>query len=287
MGQVGLQPGLRHPEPPPAIRGGDRADGRLERPGRVAKAMLAQLRELDPADDGGPPGPGRDPGPGLGRLGVAAEPPEEVRAVQRDPLRRPRSRRTRRSDASSRVRDAPPRRSAEVGPAGATTTARSVARRRRLAGRDAAAGSRRPSDRGVGPSEGLLEAGQGLLRTPGSDEGPGEAGQVPDRGAPARRGARRSRRRAGRSAAGQRPDVLVVVADDGGQRLGRPAAQEAEVAPRDLPAVDVVVALDARAATAPTVCSRASSIRCRNSRRTIGSRSRWPSWAGAGRRAIR
>ena len=41
----------------------------------------------------------------------------------------------------------------------------------------------------------------------------------------------------------ERPDVLVVVADDRRQRLRRAAAQEPEVPARDLPPVDVVVAL--------------------------------------------
>ena len=42
----------------------------------------------------------------------------------------------------------------------------------------------------------------------------------------------------------ERSHVLVVVPDDGGERLRRTAAEEAEVTARDLPAIDVVEALD-------------------------------------------
>jgi hypothetical protein len=44
---------------------------------------------------------------------------------------------------------------------------------------------------------------------------------------------------------GERPDVLVVVADDVDQRLDRAAAQERQVVPRDLPALDVADAVQA------------------------------------------
>src|SRR5204863_3780377 len=41
---------------------------------------------------------------------------------------------------------------------------------------------------------------------------------------------------------GQRPDILTVVANDIDQRPGLAAPQEIEIEPRDLPAVDVLVA---------------------------------------------
>ena len=85
---------------------------------------------------------------------------------------------------------------------------------------------------------------------------------------------------------GQRADVLVVVADDVDERPGLAAPQEVEVEARDLPAVDVGVAIDPSSSVS-TVWSRASAIRWRNTRRTNGRRSRWPAWSGAGSRAIR
>ena len=68
---------------------------------------------------------------------------------------------------------------------------------------------------------------------------PGHRGGLA-RGRPDRRGRGR-----GRQQPTERPDVLVVVPDHGREGLGRAAAQEPEVPPGDLPAVDVVVALDA------------------------------------------
>ena len=98
--------------------------------------------------------------------------------------------------------------------------------------------------RRIGPLEDLVETGQGLLRTAGAHECAGEARHVADRGVPAclGRGVARVQQR---DEAGQGADVLVVVAHDGGQWLRRPAPQEPEVAPGDLPAIDVVMALDA------------------------------------------
>ena len=84
----------------------------------------------------------------------------------------------------------------------------------------------------------------------------------------------------------ERADVLLVVAYDRGQRLTRSAAQEAEIAAR----ISQPSTSSSRATPSSirsTVPSRASSMRWRNSRRTIGSRSRWPACGGRRRRAIR
>ena len=183
MGEARLQPRLRHPQLPPAVGCGDRAKRCLEGPGRVAQAVFAQLGELDPADDRGPARARRDPGPGLGRLVIASEPPKQARAVERDALGVPgranAAVRCQRDGPRSRgraVRRSPPGRSA-------TTTARSAARRR--AARPRGADGRRRlddrRDRRVARAQDVVEAGERLLLAPRPDERPGEPGQVPDR----------------------------------------------------------------------------------------------------------
>lgn len=71
-------------------------------------------------------------------------------------------------------------------------------------------------------------------------EGPGESGEIADRGRPPRFDGPVRRVQEGDDA-GQRSDVLVVVPHDRAQDVSRPATQEAEVAGGDLPAVHVVV----------------------------------------------
>ena len=68
----------------------------------------------------------------------------------------------------------------------------------------------------------------------------------------------RSRRSRWASRRAERADVLVVVADDVGERAAGPPRRNAEVAAGDLPAVDVAVRGASRAGRASAVRSRAS-----------------------------
>jgi hypothetical protein len=92
--------------------------------------------------------------------------------------------------------------------------------------------------------EGRVQAGDRLVEPVRSPEGPGQPGQVPAVGTRPHCRVAEPLLEVDEEAA-QRADVLVVVAHDGRKRLGRSAAEEAEVAPRDLPAVDVVMSDDA------------------------------------------
>ena len=136
-----------------------------------------------------------------------------------------------------RRRRSPPRRAATTRAPRAHPARRAATVPRWGAGRRLGRVRRPPRRRGT---RAIRRAGP-PARTPG----PARPGRRPAPG-PARR-----RRVAGLEDAeqpGQRPDVLVVVADDGRERLRGAAAQEPEVAARDLPAVDVAVPVQAQQA---------------------------------------
>ena len=208
------------------------------RPPRSLATVLAQLGELDPGTVAGPAAASRGGVPRPSASSGSAESAEKMRPVRRDPLRVQGA-----SKAAVRChRDGPwsrgrARRSRHVPPV--TTTARWRAMARRTAG--GVVGRGHPSPRSA--RQRLVEAGKRLVQAPGPDD---RRGQDP---ATSPIGAFSRARRRGVSTVQQgdetrqRADVLVVVADDREQRLGRAAAQEAEVPTRDLPAVDVAVAL--------------------------------------------
>jgi hypothetical protein len=235
--QIRFEGRLRHPEPPAPIGKREAALDGGHRSGRVAEPMLAELGRLDRGDDGRPPRSAGDRVPGLERLADAAQPPQEVGTVDRDPLVVPwptKGLATVPADRHPTVL----RRAAEV---------RSASRRPPWLlgnwslgrGRRGAAGLR--SGRGRIRREGRVQAGDGLVEPMLPPEGPSEPGQVTARGMGSRRRVAESLIEVDEEA-GERADVLVVMADDGRQGLSGPAAEEAEVPARDLPAVDVVVA---------------------------------------------
>ena len=115
-------------------------------------------------------------------------------------------------------------------------------------GRCRASSGRSEIGRGVGAwrrrwlgFEGDVVALEGLAEPSRPSVGAGQAAEVAGRRGPSRF---RGPVAAGEQdqEARERADVLVVVADDRGERFGRAAAQETEVAPRDLGPIDVAVA---------------------------------------------
>ncbi len=287
MTQVRLERGFRQRELTPAVGRGDAPERGFEGARRIAQAVLAQLRELDPGHDRGPSRSGRDAGPRLGRFGDTGRAGGADAPGRARPVARPRSRRRPPSGASSTVRghgSAAARRS-RPGPAATTTGPRSAAAASRPAGvgtSTAAATAAGASARSRTSSRHARASSGRRARTKArASPATSPIGAVPAR---LGRGVARVQQR---DEAGQGPDVLVVVAHDGepAARPARPAGTRG-TGPGS-PSRRRRRGARPRAATRSTVCSRASSIRCRNSRRTIGSRSRCPSWTGAARRAIR
>jgi hypothetical protein len=224
--------------------------GRFDRAGKVPEPVLAQLRDLDPCQRADRPAIRREPDPrGLG-IAVAAQPPQESRALGEHPRLGP-------------WRVAPARLGRVPGPgdriaAWPAAEVRRASRRpprlvvgARFADREPGALGREDeilagwcSNRSSRRGERRFEAAQRLLVTPLAGEGAGEAGKV-------------SRRRlapalgVGVAAvdvdeeSGERSDVLVVVANDVDKRAGLAEAEVVEEARRDLPAGDVGVAAEA------------------------------------------
>ena len=216
----------------------------------------------------------------------AAEPAEQVRAVDARSAGDPRARDTAaRSGASATVRVAAAGgRRSPAGPAGdhhGASRRRSGEPRRR----PAAAGARRRDrvDRGRAPSSRQAER---LVETPGPGERPGEAGEVAGwRGADGRR-RRRSRRRGGRAGgpATGRPRRC------GGRRPPAAWAGPPRRNPRYRPGISQPSTSSWRripSSSAPRSAAGHRPSGAGTRRRTIGSRSRWPAWTGASRRAIR
>lgn len=88
--EVSLESRLRSADPPSSVDRRESSEGGHQRSRLVAQSVLVDLREFDRGHDGGPPGPGGQGGPGIGRVRMTSYPPEHVRAVDRDPLDRPR-----------------------------------------------------------------------------------------------------------------------------------------------------------------------------------------------------
>ena len=221
-------------------------------PRRIAQAMLAELRELDRGHDGRRPGPAASARPRVDRApraaragGAGSARSTAIRSVVHGAAK---------AVPDAAVPIARPARPSRRSPPWtvATTTVRSP----RRCARDVGPTTPRSGRSGVGPvsagpttpaSSGLerVVSSRALRRGGRAGRTPGRAGQVAGRRDAAPRRGRRSRVRGGTEQPRQRADVLVVVADDVDERLGRAAAQEAEVAARDLPAVDVAVAVQA------------------------------------------
>ena len=264
--------------------------GGRERRRPVAQAMLADLRQLDRGDDGGASRAGGQRRPCLDRVLVPAEAAQEVGAIDGDPLHRPGAATGRAAGPERRRRDAPWR-SAEVGRSPGRPPGRVVERlpdgdtRRDEPGRVAVAGRS-----GVRSSSGRSAAASRQSSASGEPALAGErAGQTREvagrRHGPRRRvavavvrGGRAASRATGRPGrCGGRPRRGPRPGRRAGTRGSDPGSRQPSTSPtRCRPS-----------SSASAVRSRASGIRCRNSRRTIGSRSRWPAWAGAARRASR
>lgn len=76
--------------PTPSLREIPAAFGGRECTGDVREAMLAELREFDPGDDGERPNPRRKCLPHLGRIAVTTQPPKQTGSLHEDPLLSPR-----------------------------------------------------------------------------------------------------------------------------------------------------------------------------------------------------
>jgi hypothetical protein len=66
------------------LRGGMTGERCRKRAGQVAQAMLAQLGDLDPCEDGRAARTGRDVGPGGHRIVVPAKPTKQVGPIHGD-----------------------------------------------------------------------------------------------------------------------------------------------------------------------------------------------------------
>jgi hypothetical protein len=84
--QIRLEPGERPPhEARPLDRGLGRAR-RRQRPGRVARPMLERLGHLDPRRNGVGAAAAREVLPRLEGIVIAADAPQQARAIRHDPL---------------------------------------------------------------------------------------------------------------------------------------------------------------------------------------------------------
>ena len=284
--EVGLERRLGHAQPTASVDGGAARVGRARarRPGRRAGARAAwpaRSRRRSRSDPGRPRSPTRRPPPRDSAPAGGAGAPG-----RRRPAGVPRRRRTPRSGASAtdRVAIGGACRRSPGGPR-APTTARRVGPGRRRADGDRLL-PRRLRDAPPSLVEDLVEAGERLVRPSRPDERAGQPGDVPERrvsGVPRASCSPASSRAMSRASERTSSSLWRTTAASGW--AGPPRRN-----PRKRPGISQPSTSSCR--TSPSsvrsaVCSRASSIRCRNTRRTTGSRSRWPSWIGAARRASR
>ena len=207
-------------------------------PGPIAQAVLPELRDLDPGVDGDRSAASRQVEPRRDGLVVAAHPAQEARSLDPDALGRPRRIETAVHDPrpgrwSARACRRPRR-------AGDATTA--------VAGRPR---DRRPPTPGHGSGSGGRSGSSAASRQPRASSRRRSRANARARPARSPRGAVRA---GGRvrvvdvdppEQPRQRANVLPVVADDLHQRLGWGSAEEVEEPARDLPALDVAVAMRA------------------------------------------
>ena len=284
MPEVGLQRRFRHPEHPSPIGQRQPPLDRREGTADIGEAMLAQLGRLDRRDDRRPAGSVRQRLPRFERVDQPSEAAQQVRPIDADPRRVPRP-----------IERLPPSSTDAAGTCdGAAAEVRASARRPpRLLGEWHAPRRRRrrpepptaTSASGAGASSADRAASRHATasssrRSRRNARGePGEiAARAPWPGPPGRRGPARAvteqprrasgrpRRCGGRRRRAARPGRRAGTRDSG---PGSPSRRR-----RRAGADPSRLALDRP--------SRASAIRWRNNRRTIGSRSRWPACAGAG-----
>ena len=271
-----------------------RRPGRGERALRVAEAVLAQLRDLDPGDRAqraarrGRASATPPPTPPSGRAGAARAPaPRRARSsVQRErvPGRRPRApgRATRpgRSPARRASRHAAAA-SAEVRPASGRPPGVASARPARGAAAAATATARTGRASGARRGDRVVQALERLVVAPLARVRPRQAGEVAARRLVAGRRARRSDRSTCASSSPSERTSFSLWITTPGERVDRAAPQHVEVDRRDLPALDVADPADAQ----QLALDRAQPgvvHPVRNTRRTNGSRSRCPAWSGRG-----
>ena len=188
----------------------------------VTEAVLTQLGQFDRRHGSEAGGARREGTPRVGGVRVPTDTTEQVRALDEEPTLRPRG-----NERLGQGRGAVPHRpAAEVRP--------SSWRPPRVAVVGAVGRRIRHAD----ATEREVETADRLLESALAGEGSGETRQIARIGPPARDVVAEVPFDLGEEAS-QRPHVLVVVADDVDEGLWRRAAQDVEVARRDLPTLDV------------------------------------------------
>lgn len=230
--EVGLERRLRHAKSSSPFGQREPTQDRMEGGRPIAETMLLELGQLDRGDDCTPAGSGGEGLPGGDRLKVSAEPSKEMGSIDGDPFCGP-----------GCLEGGRPRGSADDGPAPGPAT-EVCGPSRRPPGVVLEAGRLPDGDRPRadwlirGSVDRDVEAIEGLAEPVLAGECAGQPRKVAGDGLRPSTGIAEPRLEK-RQESGQRPHVLVVVADDIHEIVGGPAPKEPEIPAGDLPALEV------------------------------------------------